>query len=207
MHYIIYNNKQSRLATVSGCDTSTTVSFPRRCEPYSLTLQTMLSQRGGASSKACLEVSEIDVYVRDVPAAPLITQAVVQNVESVLLSWTPPKDFGGCHLLNYSLYIVDTYNFDPIFISLYPPAITSAVLHLSLRPSGTYEIQLAAVTDAGESVYTISQFTAPDPQPSGDLTPGALAGITVGTFFGVVIIIGVVWLIRRWQRYFGYHNM
>lgn len=194
-----------------GCRSAVSVQLPPRCQPYQLTFNTTLAGPDGRSlGTPCLGSPHLPtgLYVRSPPQPPTLLAADVQKLEGVAVRWAPPAVLGGCSAYNYTLRVIDLYNGDAIFAAALGPDVTSYSVAVALRASGTFEVHLSCVTEAGPSVPSVLPFTTIPPAPGGGgLTPGALAGIVVGTFAGVALVIVLVWYVRRWQRYSGYHNM
>ena len=198
------------LTTANGCNSVTVVNLMRRCHVYNLSFSTsFVFPNGSTAPTTCLQSPSLaeELYVRDVPQSPRITQVEVHGTHGLTVSWQPPGDLGGCDHFNYSLYVVDLYNEDPIFSIMLNQSVASLSIPVTLRTSANYELQIIATTDAGDSNAAVYSFSTIIPQPSGGLSPGAVAGIVVGGLGGVGLLIAGAWYFRRWQRYGGYHNM
>jgi hypothetical protein len=199
-----------RLQTVPGCQLSTTLSLVRQCQPYLLHVQLNFVFPNGTVGPKCQdEYDTLKAFVRSTPQAPTAVSVDSVTSSSLSASWTEPVDLGGCTALRYDVSVVDLYNLDVVFSTRLPASATEALFtNVRLRPASSYRLQIASVTDAGSSDPAMVSFSVPgSPYNDESLTPGALAGVVLGSFFGVIALIGLVLLYRRWNARRGYRFM
>lgn len=198
------------LQTVPGCQLFAFQPLVRQCTPYLLHLQFNFLFPNGTVGPACLDQYDpLKAFVHSAPLPPANADVNVLDSSSLYVSWDSPLDLGGCTEFEYDLSVVDMYNLDVVYGLSVPSSVDGILLaHVPLRPGGSYRFQVAARTTAGISDPAMALFsTAGSALGDSSLTPGVLAGIVLGSFFGMFLLVGLVLFYRRWSARRGYRYM